>query len=260
MKCDSLISAIGGHHKSGSYDILKHLGHHIIEPTPSLFTFNLPNENIRKELQGLSVQKAEVYLEGSKNHYIGPVLITHWGLSGPAVLKLSAFASKDLFEKNYKAVVIVNWAAELKMHEIQEELLKIKEERARQFPYTTPHFGIPKRLWEFFCEKAELSKEAKWSEVPKKNIHWLSEIVGRSKFQMEGKTTFKEEFVTCGGVDLKEVNLKTMESKKIKGLYFCGEVLDIDGVTGGFNFQNAWSTAWICADSIATKLLHIRSG
>jgi hypothetical protein len=249
IQANALICAIGGHPKSGFYDVLRRLGHSIQEPLPSLFTLNLPQEKITKELMGLSVQDAEVRIKGSKLHYHGPVLITHWGLSGPAVLKLSAFAAKEFFEKNYRSEISVNWVYPLKTHEVEEELKQIRLSKNKSYPLSQSQFNLPKRLWEYLCDKAGINNQKPWAELSSKQLQALAMALSASMFNMEGRTTFKEEFVTCGGVNLKEVDFKTMQSKKVPGLFFCGEVLDIDGITGGFNFQSAWSTAWICSEN-----------
>ena len=247
LMADALICALGGHNKAGAYDIIKNLGHSIDKPIPSLFTLNLPNELIKKELQGISVKNAQVTIEGTKLNYHGPVLITHWGLSGPAVLKLSAFAAKDFFDLNYTSVIRVNWVYPLKLSEVAEQLKQIQITKHKALPYSNPALDLPKRLWEFLCNSSGILNNKPWAEISNKQMNQLTEKLVGSSYKMEGKTTFKEEFVTCGGVQLKEIDFKTMQSKKIPGLYFCGEVLNIDGITGGFNFQSAWSTAWVCA-------------
>lgn len=246
---DAIICCIGGHNKVDSYNIIKNMGHTIDTPIPSLFTINLPNDDIKKELQGVAVQKAEVKIAGTKLNYNGPVLITHWGLSGPAVLKLSAFAAHEFHQANYNSEILVNWVYPLKPNEVEAELKSIQKGKHKALPYNTPLFNLPKRLWEYLCFQSEIDNTKPWAELSNKLLNKLCEKLCNSNYKMEGKTTFKEEFVSCGGVNLKEVNFKTMQSKLIPGLYFCGEVLNIDGITGGFNFQNAWSTAWICAQS-----------
>lgn len=250
FNADAVICSLGGHNKTGAYQLLLNLGHTIKEPIPSLFTINLPNETIKKELQGVAVKNAKVSIDQSKHFYEGPVLVTHWGLSGPAVLKLSAFAAPFFHEHNYNRVIKINWTGSLKLNEITEELKEQKTNAARSFINKTPLFDLPKRLWEFLIEKANISDQLNWSNLPNTQLNKLAEILVSDSYKMEGKTTFKEEFVTAGGIDLKEVNFKTMESKLIPGLFFCGEVLNIDGITGGFNFQAAWSTAFICAQSV----------
>ncbi len=252
MEADALICALGGHNKTSAYKIVQDLGHRIDDPIPSLFTLNLPGEAIKQELQGVSVPLAEVKIKESKLNYAGPVLITHWGLSGPAVLKLSAFAAKEFFDTGYKASVLVNWAYPLTINEITNELKLFQKEKAKALPYTNPQFQLPKRLWEFLCSQSGMDNARPWAEIGNKPLQQLANNIGNSSFNMEGKTTFKEEFVTCGGVNLKEIDFKTMQSKLMPGLFFCGEVLNIDGITGGFNFQSAWSTAWICAKNISS--------
>lgn len=250
MAADAVICAMGGHPKAGAYDSVKNLGHTIDKPIPSLFTFNLPNEPIKKELQGVSVKSALVKIEGTKLNYHGPVLITHWGLSGPAVLKLSAFAASEFFDLDYRATICVDWAFPLKKNETELHIKQAQKEKLRALPYSNSLFDLPKRLWEFLCAASEINNTKPWAEISNKQVFRLNEMICNSHFNMEGKTTFKEEFVTCGGVNLKEIDFRTMESKLVPGLYFCGEVMNIDGITGGFNFQSAWSTAWICSESI----------
>lgn len=241
---DAVICSIGGHHQQSAYEFLKSCGHHIDELIPSLFTLNLPQSNI-KELMGLSVKSGTVKVNGTKHQYTGPVLITHWGLSGPAVLKLSAFAAMDFFKLNYHAGISVNWIGTRNEEDAKEELSKHLSSKA--LIVNTPLFEIPKRLWEYLVLKAELPLSKPWAELGKKQENKLVQTLIQDNYNMQGKTTFKEEFVTSGGINLKEVNFKTMESKLVPGLFFCGEVLNIDGITGGFNFQNAWSTAFIAA-------------
>lgn len=241
---DAVICSIGGHHQQKNYEFLKKCGHTIDVLIPSLFTLNLPQSNI-KELMGLSVKNGTVKVIGTKHQYTGPVLITHWGLSGPAVLKLSAFAAEDFFKLNYQAGIAVNWTGSLNEEEVKK-LLSINLV-SKALIVNSPLVDIPKRLWEYLVLKADIPLSKSWIELGKKQLQKLAEILANDVYTMQGKTTFKEEFVTAGGINLKEVNFKTMESKIIPHLFFCGEVLNIDGITGGFNFQNAWSTAWIAA-------------
>lgn len=250
IKADAVICSIGGHNKTESYFLIKNLGHKIIDPIPSLFTINLPEEPIKKELQGVAIKQAEVKIEGTKLHYNGPVLITHWGLSGPAVLKLSAFAAKEFYNKGYDAMIIVNWLYPLDREDTEQELKKFQKGKPRALPLSHPLGNLPKRLWEFLCRQAEIDNTKSWAEVSNKQLHKLADSLHSSKYHMHGKTTFKEEFVSCGGIDLKEIDFKTMQSRLVPGLYFCGEVLNIDGITGGFNFQAAWTTAWICSNLV----------
>ncbi len=250
LNADVVICSIGGHNKEGHYQFLKNLGHTISPLIPSLFTVNLPNDIIKKDLQGISVQTTEVKIENTKINYTGPVLITHWGLSGPAVLKLSAFAAQHFFNLNYTTKIIVNWVYPLILNNVEEELKTIQEQKHKALPTSQTQFNLPKRLWEFLCQKSEITNQKPWAELSKKQLKLLAQNLCNSSYEMQGKTTFKEEFVTCGGIQLKEIDFKTMQSKFISNLFFCGEVLNIDGITGGFNFQNAWSTAWICSQNI----------
>lgn len=253
MEADSIICALGGHPKADAYAVIKQLGHTVDLPIPSLFTFNLPQETIKKELQGIAVQQAEVKIAGSKLSYQGPVLVTHWGLSGPAVLKLSAFAAQEFYAAGYKAGIFVNWVHPNNLQETLAELKAFQKEKHKALPLTQPAFQLPRRLWEFLCLQAGINNTKPWAEIGNKQLAKLAELACNSRYHMEGKTTFKEEFVTCGGVKLKEIDFKTMQSKLVPGLFFCGEVMNIDGITGGFNFQSAWSTAWICAGSLASS-------
>lgn len=243
-EADAVICCTGGHHQPKHYELIRRAGHSIAEPVPSLFTLNLPGSDIR-ELMGLSVKQATVKITRAKHSYTGPVLITHWGLSGPAVLKLSAFAAKDLFELQYHTGIAVNWTGTLNEEEVRDVLSGSLSSRA--LVLNTPQFELPKRLWDYLLAKTGISAQKTWAELGKKQLNALSQLLTHDVYNMQGKTTFKEEFVTCGGVNLKEIDFKTMQSRVVPGLYFCGEVLNIDGITGGFNFQNAWSTAWIAS-------------
>ncbi len=246
-KATAVICCIGGHHQLKNYSFIKQCGHTIDDLIPSLFTLNIPQSPI-KELMGLSVKNGTVKVIGSKHSYTGPILITHWGLSGPAVLKLSAFAAYDFFKLNYDVSISINWVGVLNEEQVKEELsLQLG---LKSLIVNTPLFDIPKRLWEYILKKSDIDTAKPWIELGKKQLHKLSQILTHDVYQMKGKTTFKEEFVIAGGVNLKEINFKTMESKVMPNLFFCGEVLNIDGITGGFNFQNAWSTAWIAAKNV----------
>lgn len=241
---DKVIIATGGSPKLQSYQWLKNIGHSIIDPIPSLFTFNMPNESVR-ELMGLVVDNATLRIQNTKLEHSGPVLITHWGMSGPAVLKLSAWGARQLFENNYQFQVQINWLSIKSEDEVRDfmnrEIPKIKKKKISN---ANP-FGLPSRMWLFLVGKIHLCSDTLWGELSKKNKNKLLNILLNDIYDVSGKTTFKEEFVTCGGVCLSEINIKTMESEVCKNLYFAGEVIDIDGVTGGFNFQAAWSTAYI---------------
>lgn len=246
---DKLIIASGGNPKKEGFDFIKGLGHPIIAPIPSLFTFNTPQEPIR-QLMGISTPDAYVRLEGTKLAYRGPLLITHWGLSGPAVLKLSAFGAQWLFDQQYKAKAHIRWVHDFTEENLVHNLQQFKNQHPKKKITSNALFGIPSRLWEHLCEKAEIKESILWQEISKKALNKLVQNLFCYIVALEGKTTFKEEFVTAGGVDLAEVSPETMESKVHKGLYFAGEVLNIDGITGGYNFQAAWSTGFLAGKSV----------
>ncbi len=245
-----ILIAIGGHPKKEFYRWVAAFGHTIHDPIPSLFTFN-DSANQFKDLMGVSVPNASVMIEGTKYKQQGPVLITHWGLSGPAVIKLSAWAATYLFSKNYLFTALVNWLGETGEEDLRQKLIVHSKQHPKQKVMGTSLFEFPHRLWIRLCELAQLDEQKVWSEISKKQLNKLIENLIRCRFEIKGKTTFKEEFVTCGGVKLEEIELQTMESKKVSGLYFAGEVLDIDGETGGFNFQSAWTTAYVAARAIS---------
>jgi predicted Rossmann fold flavoprotein len=245
-----LLVATGGNVNAHVYEWIRNLGHNVKSPIPSLFTFN-DSETHFKDLMGISVTNAEVKIAGTKFVQNGPVLITHWGLSGPAIIKLSAWAAQHLHGVKYQFDVLVSWVGSVREEEFRSHMIEHKKSKAKQKIVTNPMFSLPQRLWQRLCELSEIEESKIWNEISLKNLNKLIEHLIRCPFHMKGKTTFKEEFVTCGGVDLKEVNLNSMESKIVKNLYFAGEVLDIDGETGGFNFQAAWSTAYVAAHSIA---------
>ena len=247
----NILVATGGYNKPENYEWLKNLGHEIINPIPSLFTFNNPEKQFAG-LMGVAVQQAEVRIAGTKFSQQGAVLITHWGLSGPAVIKLSAWAAVYLHQNNYTFTALVNWTGKPEI-EVRKLLTKLKQENSKKTIITSSQFTLPKRLWEALCIQAGVDEEKIWAEIPNKTINKLIELLYACPFAIKGKTTFKEEFVTCGGVSLADVDLSTMQSKKVPGLYFAGEALDVDGETGGFNFQSAWSTAWVAASHLVLE-------
>jgi predicted Rossmann fold flavoprotein len=248
-----VLIAMGGSPSATAYEWIKDVGHTIAPLIPSLFTFN-DSEKKFSDLMGVAVENGLVRIGGSKLIGTGPVLITHWGLSGPGVIKLSAWAAEYLHERRYQFQALISWIGAITEEETRAYLLKYKSERGKQKVISNPLFSLPQRLWSRLCELSEIDEKKIWSELPNKNINKLLEFLIRCPFNIKGKTTFKEEFVTCGGVDLKEVNLQTMESKIIPGVYFAGEVLNIDGETGGFNFQAAWTTSYVAALDIKKKL------
>ena len=247
----NILVATGGYNKPENYEWLKNLGHEIINPIPSLFTFNNPEKQFAG-LMGVAVQQAEVRIASTKFSQQGAVLITHWGLSGPAVIKLSAWAAVYLHQNNYTFTALVNWTGKPEI-EVRKLLTKLKQENSKKTIITSSQFTLPKRLWEALCIQAGVDEEKIWAEIPNKTINKLIELLYACPFAIKGKTTFKEEFVTCGGVSLADVDLSTMQSKKVPGLYFAGEALDVDGETGGFNFQSAWSTAWVAASHLVLE-------
>jgi len=241
---DKVIVATGGSPKLSGLRWLEELGHQIAEPVPSLFTFNMPEESI-KQLMGIVIEETLVSVQGTKLKSDGPLLITHWGMSGPAVLKLSAFGARVLSEKGYDFTIQVNWVNEQNVEAVRSELLGIIKLSPNKTIANYRPYALKERLWHFLIDKSGLSSKMTWSQLGKKNINKLVEQLTNDVYKVKGKTTFKEEFVTCGGVDLSCVDFKTMQSKVVDNLYFAGEVLDIDGITGGYNFQAAWTTGFI---------------
>lgn len=244
VRVDKLIITTGGNPKIENYDWIHSLGHQIIPPVPSLFTFNTPNDPLT-ELQGIAVPDTYIRLEGTKLSYEGPLLITHWGLSGPAVLKLSAFGANWLHDVEYNANAHIRWNKGFEEERLRTDLIQYKSLHPKRKIHSHPLFGIPQRLWIYLAKNSEINSESCWMNISKKQNNKLLENLFRFTIGIRGKTTFKEEFVTAGGVDLEEINSQTMESKLIPGLYFAGEVINVDGITGGFNFQAAWSTGFL---------------
>jgi predicted Rossmann fold flavoprotein len=246
----TILIATGGNPNAHAYQWLEKLGHTINKPIPSLFTFNDSKKEFT-DLMGVAVANADVKIAGTKFSKNGPVLITHWGLSGPAIIKLSAWAAEYLHQINYQFTVLVSWVGVIKEEEFRSSMLEQKRHHGKQKIFTNSLFDLPSRLWQRLCILSEIDEQKIWAELPQKNLNKLIELLIRTPFDIKGKTTFKEEFVTCGGVDLKDVDFETMESKKVKNIFFAGEVLNIDGETGGFNFQSAWTTAYVAAEAIA---------
>ncbi|WP_370397899.1 NAD(P)/FAD-dependent oxidoreductase [Tenacibaculum dicentrarchi] len=248
FEADYLVIAAGSSKKV--WDLCKTLEHTVVEPVPSLFTFNIKDKRII-DLGGISVPNADVKLVGTNLENSGPLLITHWGLSGPAILKLSAFGARILADKNYQYNVLVNWLGQ-DFEDVLDTLTALKKSEARkQIHLKSPFADIPRRLWERFVSASEVKTTQNWGDLSNKQLDNLATQLTKGLFNANGRTTFKDEFVTAGGVDLKEINFKRFESKLHKNLFMVGEVLNIDAVTGGFNFQNAWTGAFICAKSIA---------
>ena len=241
---DKLIVTTGGSPKLKGLEWFEKLGHKIEKPVPSLFTFNIPNEPVT-ELMGIVVENALVGLQGTKLKATGPLLVTHWGMSGPAILKLSSYGARLLSDKNYDFKFQVNWVNEQSNENVLQELKSIIADNSNKILANYRPYLLPDRLWMFLLEKCELPQKKKWSELGKKGLNKLVNILTNDIYSVKGKTTFKDEFVTCGGVSLESINSNTMQSKVVEGLYFAGEVLDIDGITGGYNLQAAWTTGFI---------------
>lgn len=243
---DKIIIATGGSPKLSGMSWLSDLGHSIEPPVPSLFTLNMPNENI-KNLMGVTVDNVKLKVQGTKLQSEGPLLITHWGMSGPAVLKLSAWGARILNDKNYDINLSINWSQQSNEELVREILNELRSQKKKLI--NSKAFNLPSRLWEFLLNKIEIQSEVRWIDLSKKEFNRLVNVLFNDTYSALGKTTFKEEFVTCGGVSLTDINPLTMESKICPGMYFCGEVMDIDGITGGFNFQAAWTTGFIAGKS-----------
>jgi predicted Rossmann fold flavoprotein len=247
---DFVCLATGGYPKSSMFDWLRELGHSIEDPVPSLFTFNMPGNSITK-LMGVSVENAQVKIAGTKLAAQGPLLITHWGLSGPAILRLSAWGARDLAASQYHFTAIVNWLPGFNEQELKEKFQTIRTDAGSQKILNKNPFGLPQRLWQHLLETSEINPDTRWADQPGRDQNKLIKSLTSFECSVHGKTTFKEEFVTAGGINLAEVNANTMMSKKIPNLFYAGEVLNVDGITGGYNFQHAWTSGWIAAASVA---------
>lgn len=241
---DKIIVTTGGSPKLSGLDWLKKLNHKIENPVPSLFTFNMPNEKIT-QLMGIVVENSIVSIQGTKLKSSGPLLITHWGMSGPAILILSSFGARILNEMNYDFKIQVNWVNQQNFEVVYEYLKKIEIEHQNKLLSNFRPYFLQDRLWLYLLEKCDLSSTKKWGEIGKKGLNKLVNILCNDEYTVKGKTTFRDEFVTCGGVSLENIDMNTMQSKVCKNLYFAGEVLDIDAITGGYNLQAAWTTGFI---------------
>jgi hypothetical protein len=246
FRCKNLVLTTGSNPKI--WEMLQNLGHTIVPPVPSLFTFNIKDSRI-KDLMGVSAL-ASVKVQNSKLASSGPLLITHWGMSGPGILRLSAWGARELNDKNYQFILEVNWLYEMTLEEIESQLKDLKMSQAKKVVGKKSPFEFPNRLWESLVLAAGISADTKWADLSKLQLQNLTNQLGAGNFQVNGKSTFKEEFVTAGGINLKEVNFKTMESKLFPNLYFAGEILNVDAITGGFNFQHAWTSGFIVSESI----------
>jgi predicted Rossmann fold flavoprotein len=247
---DYICIACGGYPKLSMFQWLQNVGHTISEPVPSLFTFNIPSHPIT-QLMGVSIEKVKVKIEGTKLLEEGPVLITHWGLSGPAILRLSAWGARELAQKNYAFTIHVNWFPEYNEQSLKEIFQNHRKNLAGKKVVNQVMGQLPARLWQFLVQEAGIPPDMRFADLPSKLENLLIKNLVDYTLVVKGKTTFKEEFVTSGGVALPEVDPQTMMSKKVPHLFFAGEILDVDGITGGFNFQHAWTSGWIAAKSIA---------
>ena len=249
IKCDRILLATGSNPLG--YQIAQDLGHTIEPPVPSLFTFNILDKHL-KELAGISANPVQLKLSIAKKtlEQTAPLLITHWGLSGPAVLKLSAWGARVLHDCKYQATLLINWQPKYSTDQLRSQLLLAKTENPKKAIALQRGVDLPHRLWQYLIARTGIGLEQRWAEVSNKSLNQIIQELTQGTYQIKGKGAFKEEFVTCGGVNLKQVNFKTMASRITPGLHFAGEVLDIDGVTGGFNFQSAWTTAWIAGNAL----------
>ncbi|MBE9251774.1 NAD(P)/FAD-dependent oxidoreductase [Dolichospermum sp. LEGE 00240] len=250
QECHRLLLATGS--SLAGYKIARELGHDIQTPVPSLFTFNIADSQLR-ELAGISVSSVNLRLPGTGKtplQQTGPLLITHWGISGPAVLKLSAWGARILNQNRYQHKLLINWLPDLSQEEVRQKLLTVKAEWGQKAIALHRGVDLPHRLWQYIINRTHIPTEERWATISNKTLNQLVQEISQGEYLITGKGAFKEEFVTCGGVNLKEVNFKTMESKIVPGLHFAGEILDIDGITGGFNFQSAWTTAYLAGQSM----------
>lgn len=252
LVCDYLMLATGNNPQG--HQLASSLGHSIIPPVPSLFTFNVPTSPLH-DLTGISVDDAEISLKGSSFKQRGSVLITHWGFSGPAVLKLSAWAARDLHSQNYRTEINIDWIPSFKREEALDLLCGLKQKKPKNRLECENPFSLPMNLWKRLLSLSNIPSGIPLAHLQKKALTELIDLLTCSSFAQEGKTTYKQEFVTCGGIDLKEIDFKTMQSRLVDNLFFAGEILDIDGVTGGFNFQNAWTTAYLASECISERVI-----
>lgn len=249
---DHVCIASGGYAKPVQFDWLKKLGHTIREPVPSLFTFNMPGNDITS-LMGITIERATIKIIGTKLTEAGPLLITHWGMSGPAILRLSAWGARDLARCNWQFSIQVNWLPFFNELTLRDRFQQLRFTLAPQKVVNRNLFGLPQRIWKYLLQQSGINDDMRWADLPAREQNKLIKNICAQEFAINGKTTFKEEFVTAGGIALEEVDHNTMQSKISPGLFFAGEVLDIDGITGGFNFQSAWTTGWIAANAIAAE-------
>ncbi len=246
LQANAICLATGGMLKSDKLSWLTLLGHSIVEPVPSLFTFNVVEKNITS-LMGVALDSAIIQWKGNKTTEKGPLLITHWGISGPAAIKLSAWCARELANDNYEGAIIINWTPEYNEATLKMEWINLRMDFGKREMGSKNPFSLPQRLWQFLLQEAGILLTTKWADLKSAQQQILIQLLTRMQLNVKGKTTFKEEFVTCGGVALSEIDTSTMESKLVPGLHFAGEMMDVDGITGGFNFQHAWTSGWMAA-------------
>lgn len=260
LAADCLLLATGS--SPQGHRLAKAFGHTIVAPVPSLFTFTVPDPDLRA-LAGVAVEPVQARLalpDQKPLEQRGALLITHWGFSGPAILKLSAWGARGLHDQHYRATLHINWLPSHRLEQLHQQLLDLKQQQPKRSVATHSPFELPRRLWQYLVVRSGIAAEQRWAEASKKDIQRLIEELHQGQYQIQGKGVFKDEFVTCGGVSLSEVDFKTMESRLCPGLYFAGEILDIDGVTGGFNFQSAWTTGWLAGQAMGRQNLELSKG
>ncbi len=251
---DRVLVATGGYPQISSYGWLPQQAEPVHTPVPSLFTLNVP-DSFLLPLAGVAVPDAKVFVVGTKQEQRGPVLLTHWGFSGPAILRLSAWAARELAGRDYRFLLRINWLPDLNDNTLRAALQDVRQQHARKLVASQNPFGLPARLWQALATEAGIGPEQRWADLPGKLSNRLAERLTNSQFQVAGKSTFKDEFVTCGGICLDALNPKTLESTTQPGLFFAGEVLNVDGITGGFNFQSAWTTGYVAGQAVGRTLL-----
>lgn len=249
FQADVVVVTTGGQPRPNGFRMLEDLNLEIVPPVPSLFTFNLPGSPVR-DLMGTVVEKAGVSIVGTKFKAQGALLITHWGMSGPAVLRLSSYSAPYLAENDYKVNLSVNWLGDANENDVRGMITALASSNSQKNVANVHPSQIPSRLWDYLIRKIEIRENAKWGELGSKSINRLVNLLINDTYQVHGKGKFKDEFVTCGGVALKNISLNTLEAKEYPNLYFAGEILDVDAITGGFNLQAAWSMGYVVANSV----------
>ncbi len=252
-EADYVVVTTGGSPRAEGLSFLAHLPMEMVDPVPSLFTFNIPDQRLR-QLMGVVVEGAYVQLAGTRFSASGPLLVTHWGMSGPAILRLSSYAARHLAEQKYKATLLVNWMGQCNEEEVRAQVGQLQQEGGQRLMANYYPTHLTARLWHYLMERAGIDDQTRWNAIGKKQLNRLVATLTADQYSVEGQSRHKEEFVTCGGVALSNVNPNTLECKQLSNLYLAGEVLDIDAITGGFNLQAAWSTGYVCAKSIAEKI------